>query len=214
MGFDKVFAPLNGRPVVAQSVAIFEKTDCVTEIILVGRKDRLRELKEIVRANRFKKISRIIAGGALRQDSVRLGLKQIGPRAKYVAVHDAARPLVQPELIDRVFEMARSGGASACAAPISDTLKRADQNYFVTGGVEREDLFAVQTPQIFRRDLLVQAYAKVFKMKLEITDEISALEHCGERIVLVPNEEPNFKITYPADLSLAEFILRQRERIS
>jgi 2-C-methyl-D-erythritol 4-phosphate cytidylyltransferase len=214
MGFDKLFALLDGQPVVAHAIRIFEQTDCVSDIILVGRKGRLRELREVVVKNRFRKVSRIIAGGARRQDSVRLGLKQLGAKANYVAVHDAARPLVRIETIEQVFALARSCGAATCAAPVSDTLKRVDRDCVVIGGVERDRLYAVQTPQIFRRDLLVKAYAKVSKTKLVITDEISAVEYLGEKIVLLPNNDPNFKITYPADLPLAEFVLQQRGRIS
>lgn len=214
MGFDKLFALLDGQSVVAHSISIFEKTRCVSDILLVGRKSHLPALKEVVRENGFRKVSQFIAGGARRQDSVRLGLKQLGPGVSYVAVHDAARPLVSTPLVEQVFNSARSCGAAACAAPISDTLKRVDESCFVIAGVEREHLYAVQTPQIFRRELLVQAYAAVFKTKLVITDEISALEYIGEKTVLVPNEEPNFKITYPADLELAEFVLRQRGAIT
>ena len=213
MGFDKLFSLLDGHPVVAHSIGIFDQTDCVTDIIVVGRKGHLRELRQVVRENRFRKVSHIIAGGARRQDSVRLGLKQLGAKAEYIAVHDAARPLVRPELVEQVFELARSCGAAACAVPIADTLKRVDQDCFVIGGVERDRLFAVQTPQIFRRDLLVKAYEKVFKTKQLITDEVSAVERLGKKIILVPNEKPNFKITYPADLRLAEFVLLQRKTI-
>ena len=115
-------------------------------------------------------------------------------------------------MIERIFQAARTYGGAACAAPVIDTLKRADDDRFVTGGVERENLFAVQTPQIFRRDLLSQAYATVFDVGVEVTDEISAVERQGGKVVLVPNEEPNFKITWPADLPLAEFVLRTRGR--
>src|SRR5436190_1365723 len=210
MGFDKVFATLNGRPVVAHSLGTFERSDCITNIVLVGRDGQLSELKQLVREHRFGKVSRIIAGGARRQDSVNLGLKQLDPGTTYVAVHDAARPLVRQELIEEVFTAAQMHGGAACAVPVNDTLKRTDARGFVIGGVDRERLFAMQTPQIFRHDLLSRAYAVCFKRKLTITDEISAVEQLGERVVLVPNEKPNLKITYPSDLVLADLILRQR----
>lgn len=211
MGFDKLFSDLNGQPVIAHSIAAFERLECVTNIVLLGREERLPELEEIVREQGCAKISDLIAGGARRQDSVHRGLERVGGAADFVAVHDAARPLVRPELIERVFQSAQLHGGAACAAPVIDTLKRAGRDGIVTGGVDRANLFAVQTPQIFRRDLLARAYAAVFAQALEVTDEISAVERLGEKIVLVPNEEPNFKITYPADLALAEFLLRERE---
>jgi 2-C-methyl-D-erythritol 4-phosphate cytidylyltransferase len=210
MGFDKLFAQLDGKPVVAQSILIFEQTKSVTDIILVGRAARLSELEAMVRAQDLHKVSAVIAGGARRQDSVRYGLEQVGAAVEFVAVHDAARPLVRAEMVERIFQTARTHGGAACAAPVSDTLKRADDDHVVTGGVERENLFAVQTPQIFRRDLLAEAYAAVFDAGVEVTDEISAVERQGGKVVLVPNDEPNFKITWPADLPLAEFVLRTR----
>ena len=212
MGFDKLLAQLDGRPVVAHSIAAFEQTESVTDIIVVGRAECLPDLEALVRAQGFRKVSAVIAGGTRRQDSVRHGLERVGAAAEFVAVHDAARPLVRPDLIERIFQSARTHGGAAAAAPVIDTLKRADDTRVVTGGVERENLFAVQTPQIFRRDLLIQAYAAVLAAGLEVTDEISAVERIGRKAVLVPNENQNFKITYPTDLPVAEIILRQLPR--
>jgi len=152
----------------------------------------------------------VIPGGARRQDSVRVGLEYLGAGTDFVAVHDAARPLVRPDLIERVFQGASVHGGAASAAPVIDTIKRVDRDHFVSGGVARAGLFAVQTPQIFRRDLLEKAYGVIFSEGLEVTDEISAVERVEGKVLLVPNDEPNFKVTYPADLSLAEFVLHQR----
>ncbi len=210
MGFDKLLAPLNGRPVVAHSIAAFEQTESVTGIIVVGRAERLAEYEQIAETHGFRKISAVIPGGGRRQDSVSRGLEQLDAATQFVAVHDAARPLVRPELVERIFQLARAHGGAASAAPVTDTLKRADDNHVVTGGVERTHLFAVQTPQIFRRDLLEKACRAISEAGLEVTDEISAVERAGGKIVLEPNDEPNFKITYPADIPLAEFVLRQR----
>ncbi len=206
MGFDKTFAPLAGQPVIAYSIAAFEQTDSVGAIILVGRADRLAELKELVSA----KVTAVIAGGDRRQDSVACGLAQLEPETTFVAVHDAARPLVRPELIEQIYRLSREHGGAASAAPVIDTLKRVNPEHEVVGGVDRAGLFGVQTPQIFRRDLLEKAYYAVREAGIEITDEISALEHVDGKVVLLPNEAPNFKITYPVDLELAEFLLRQR----
>jgi 2-C-methyl-D-erythritol 4-phosphate cytidylyltransferase len=210
MGFDKLFALLGDKPVLAHTLDAFERTDSVHEIILVARAERLTELQELVSENEFRKVSAVIAGGAHRQDSVRAGLERLSPEATYVAVHDAARPLVTPEQIESVFALARQHGAAALAEPITDTLKRADENRFVTGGVAREGLYAMQTPQIFSRELLVDAYAAVTEKNLSITDEVSAVEHFGAKVLLVPNEEFNLKITYPPDLLLAQSFLSRR----
>jgi 2-C-methyl-D-erythritol 4-phosphate cytidylyltransferase len=210
MGFDKLLALLGDKPVLAHTLEAFERASCVDEIILVARAERVSELQELVRQSEFKKVRDVVAGGAHRQDSVRAGLERLNAEARYVAVHDAARPLVMPEQIERVFALARQHGAAALAEPITDTLKRADENRFVTGGVAREGLYAMQTPQIFSRDLLVEAYAGVAANNLSITDEVSAVEYLGGKVLLVPNEEFNVKITYPRDLLLAQSALTRR----
>jgi 2-C-methyl-D-erythritol 4-phosphate cytidylyltransferase len=210
MGFDKLLALLGDKPVLAHTILSFEATASVDEIILVARAERVDEFEELVRQNRFQKIRHVIPGGMQRQDSVRAGLDRLSPSATFVAVHDAARPLVTPTQIEDVYELARARGAAALAEPITNTLKRADENGVVTGGVPRENLYAMQTPQIFARDLLDRAYAAVGADGLSITDEVSAVEHVGENVVLLPNEEWNIKITYPRDLLLAQAVLARR----
>jgi 2-C-methyl-D-erythritol 4-phosphate cytidylyltransferase len=208
MGFDKLFAPLGGKPVIAYTIGAFERTSCVDEIILVGHSDSLAELRKIVESQT--KVRQVVAGGVLRQDSVHAGLEQVDPRADFVAVHDAARPLITPEKITRVFETCREHGAAALAEPITDTLKRVDVDLVVNESVNRDQLFAMQTPQIFARELLIEAYQAVAAKIISVTDEVSAVEYVRRKVVLVPNQDFNFKITYPRDLPLAEFVLRQR----
>ncbi len=210
LGFDKLFAELNGRPVVAHSLAAFEAAVSVRDIILVGRAERLTEYEALIRGAGFRKVVAVIPGGARRQDSVARGLERLTTAADYVAVHDAARPLVRPEEIETILQCAQIHGGASGAAPVVDTLKRVDPALVVRESVDRNHLFAVQTPQIFRRELLAQACAAVAAAAAEVTDEISAVERLGGKVVLVPNEKPNFKITYPADLALAELVLRQR----
>jgi len=209
MGFDKLFALVSGQPVIAHTIAAFERTDCVNEIILVGRADSLRELEKVV--GKPTKVKQIIAGGAERSDSVRAGLEHVDPKSDYVAVHDAARPMITPEKIERVFDVCRTtGGAASLVEPINDTLKRADADLAVKESVDRSGIFGMQTPQVFGRKLLEEAYDLVAKNKITVTDEVSAVELLGRKIVLVPNHDFNFKITYPRDLPLAEFVLKQR----
>lgn len=210
MGFDKLFALLGDKPVISHTLDAFERTDCIDEIILVGRADQLTKLQELIADASLKKVRHVIAGGTHRQDSVRAGLDRLGGETDYVAVHDAARPLVLPQQIERAFEFAREHGAAALAAPITDTLKRADADCFVTGPVDRAGLYAMQTPQIFSRKLLVEAYAAVAIKNLSITDEVSAVEFIGAKVFLVANDEFNPKITYPRDLWLAQSALNRR----
>jgi 2-C-methyl-D-erythritol 4-phosphate cytidylyltransferase len=210
MGFDKLFATIAGRSVIAHTIHAFERADCVGEIIVVARKNRLDEIKTIGREENFKKVWAVVPGGKHRQDSVRAGLDHLETRAKYVAVHDAARPLITAEQIERVFEQTRTHAAASLAEPISDTLKHADAEFFVTGPVDRHRLYAMQTPQVFERQLIEEAYRAVYAENVLITDEVSAVERLGRKVILVPNKDLNFKITYPRDLALAEFVLKQR----
>jgi 2-C-methyl-D-erythritol 4-phosphate cytidylyltransferase len=210
MGFDKLLALLGDKPVLAHTIDAFERTESVKEIILVARAERVAEFQELVRQGNFQKVRHVVAGGKHRQDSVRVGLESLDASADYVAVHDAARPLVMPGQIERVLAMAREHGAAALAEAVTDTLKRADENRLVTGGVSRDGLFAMQTPQIFARELLERAYANVAEKNLTVTDEVSAVEHLGAKVVLVPNDEWNVKITYPRDLFLAQAALARR----
>src|SRR2546423_181173 len=210
MGFDKLLALLGDRPVLAHTIDAFERTPSVEETILVARNERVAEFEELVRQHAFKKVRCVIPGGQQRHDSVRAGLASLSKDATFVAVHDAARPLVTPDQIQRVFELARLHGGAALAEPITNTIKRADKNCMVTGGVARENLYAMQTPQIFARHLIEKAYAAVAANTVAVTDEVSAVELVGAKVVVLPNEEWNVKITYPRDLLLAQAVLARR----
>jgi 2-C-methyl-D-erythritol 4-phosphate cytidylyltransferase len=210
MGFDKLFAEIVGKPVIAHSLNAFARTESVNEIIVVAQEDRRRDIEQIVRDENLNNVRAIVRGGEHRHDSVRAGLETVSGDAKYIAVHDAARPLVTPQQIEHVFEKCRYFGAASLAEPIRDTVKRADVDLRVAQSVDRHELYAMQTPQIFERKILEQAYQVVSEKMLLVTDEVSAVELIGRKAALVVNDEFNFKITYPRDLSLAGFILRQR----
>src|SRR5262249_43175873 len=210
MGFDKLSAPIAGKSVIAHAIRAFERAVCVTGIVVVAREDRLDEITTGLREENFKKVRAIVPGGKHRQDSVRAGLDHLEADAKYVAVHDAARPLITAEQIERVFEQSRRHAAATLAEPISDTLKYADAEFFVIAPVDRHQLYAMQTPQVFERQLIEDAYRAIYAENVSVTDEVSAVERLGRKVILVPNKDFNFKITYPRDLKLAEFVLAQR----
>ena len=210
MGFDKLFAAIAGEPVIAHAIRAFERATSVSEIVVVAREQRHDEIRKITSGAEFKKIRAIVPGGERRQDSVRAGLDRIDRDAKYVAVHDAARPLITPAQIERAFEQCRVHGAAALAQPVNDTLKRADADLLVGGSVDRHQLYAMQTPQIFERKLIEDAYCAVQAGNILVTDEVSAVERLGRKIALVVNYDFNLKITYPRDVPVADFILRKR----
>jgi 2-C-methyl-D-erythritol 4-phosphate cytidylyltransferase len=207
-GFDKLVAKIAGRSVIQHTLAAFEKATSVNDVLVVSR-ETVAMRHFIVKTN-LRKVRRVVRGGTRRQDSVQAGLNALDEEVEFVAVHDAARPLITPREIERVFSAARKHGAAALAAPITDTLKLADGNHVVSGSINRENIFSMQTPQIFRRELLSQAYDQVKLDSVTVTDEVSAIEHAGGKIVIVPTEDHNFKITYASDLLLAEAILKQR----
>ena len=212
MGFDKLFAVIAREPVIAHPIRAFERATSVGEIVVVAREDRHDEIRKISRDRGFEKVLSIVPGGERRQDSVRAGLDRINHGAKYVAVHDAARPLITPEQIERAFAQCRVHGAAALAQPVNDTLKRADAGLLVVGSVDRRQLYAMQTPQIFERKLLEDAYRAVYAENILVTDEVSAVERLGYKVALVLDDDLNLKITYPRDLPVADFILRDRAK--
>lgn len=212
MGFDKLFAIIAGEPVLAHAMRAFDRATCVSEIIVVAPEERHDEIRKLIGDAGFKKVGSIVPGGDRRQDSVRAGLGRLHRRATYVAVHDAARPLITPEQIERAFQQCRIQGAATLAQPVSDTLKRADANLLVSGSVDRHELYAMQTPQIFDRKLIEGAYRAVYQANISVTDEVSAVERLDHKTALVLNDDFNFKITYPRDLPIAELILRERAK--
>jgi len=213
MGFDKLFAPLAGQPVVAHSIKAFQDTREVDGIVIVVKEDRVAEFEALVRDHKFTKVQRVVAGGAERHMSVWNGLQAIPSQGcEYVAIHDGARPLTTPKLIRECITSAREHGAACCASPIPDTVKRASIEQMVQESVERTGLWAMQTPQVFACGLVLQAYAAVMSRNELVTDEVSAVQKLGKRIFLLKNEDWNFKITFPHDLALAEHVLGLRAK--
>jgi 2-C-methyl-D-erythritol 4-phosphate cytidylyltransferase len=210
MGFDKMTAPLQGRPVVEWSLRAFQQCSEITHGVLVCAPDRIAEFQKLVAP--YPKFQRIVAGGSERSASVLNGLRALAPLAPgYVAVHDAARPLVTPALITLILAAARIHQAASAAQRMSDTLHRGDVAGVLLETVPREGMFAMQTPQAAGFDILLAALQA---HQAESTDEVSALIAHGIHPVAILNDQPNFKITYPQDLALAEALLAMGSSIS
>ena len=207
MGFNKLLTPLRGKPVLFHAIAAFQSCDDISEIIVVASRDLYDEVADWG----FSKLAPHTPGGAERCLSVWNGIQAASPDAEFLAFHDGARPLVTPVQISATIEAAKDHGAAALAHPVAETVKRADPNLRVTGDVDRDHLWAMETPQTFRRDLISTAYEKVIADGINVTDEVSAARHAGHEVQLVASTAPNPKITYPADLVLAEALLRQPE---
>jgi 2-C-methyl-D-erythritol 4-phosphate cytidylyltransferase len=211
MGFNKLTAELEGQPVLGRSVAAFNQSKLIDAIVLVCAASARAELEEIARTAAPTKLKAVVEGGAHRHLSVAEGLECVPEDAAIIAVHDAARPLVTCAMIERCLDSARNNGAAACARPVTDTLKRINDEGFIVESVERNGLWAVETPQIFRAELLRHAYAEVIATGGQVPDETSAVQAAGAPVALVETPEWNGKITYPADLELARLVLRGRK---
>jgi 2-C-methyl-D-erythritol 4-phosphate cytidylyltransferase len=204
MGFDKLLSLIGDKPVVAHSIDRFEQCDEIDEVFLVVRSDRREEFQRIVDVCGFTKVNRLVNGGDERHLSVWNGIAQLSEACEIVAIHDAARPLVSSELIGRSVTLARACGAVSLAAPVVETVKRADAERNVIGSVDRSGLWATQTPQVFRFDWLLDAYKRIVDSGRSVTDEVSALQEAGYPVRLLQNTDWNVKITFPRDLKLAE----------
>ena len=209
-GPNKQFIELLGKPLLFYSLAAFEQCAAVNAVVLVRRPDYAQQAEQIVREFGFKKVAAFTDGGPERQDSVGSGLKACESGTEIVAVHDGARPLVTPALIEGTIDSARAFGTGIAATKVVDTIKEANEDKTVARTVDRTKLWAVQTPQTVRFGLLRDAYARVFEKKIVVTDEAAAVELLGENVHLVETPFLNLKITTPSDLAIAEALLRVR----
>lgn len=205
---DKAFLSLGSKPILAYSLMAFERCAAIDGVVLVVRKDRLDSARGLTQMFGFAKVRGIVAGGPSRQASVSIGLAELGADVQIVAVHDGARPCVTPELIGETVKSAKRHGSGVAAVKITDTIKEVDRGFVVARTVDRTKLWAVQTPQTFRVDLLNRAYENVAKKRVTVTDEASAVELMGEDVHLVPSALSNIKITTPEDLALAATLLK------
>ena len=209
---DKLFLEVAGRPVVAHTWARFDASACVDEIILVVRDTMQPAFADLAEKWRFKKPHRLVVGGKERQDSVWNGLEALDPGAEMVAIHDGARPCTSDRLIADTIEAARTLGAAVAARRVSDTIKESDGGHLIARTVERARLWAVQTPQTFRVEVIRRALAAVRQQGLLVTDDAAACELIGQPVTLIESLAPNPKVTVPVDLPYVELLLQGAQR--
>ena len=205
---DKLWLEVAGRPVVAHTWGQFNDAPGVAEIILVVRDGMQGHFSELAARFNFQKTFRLVGGGAERQDSVWNGLEAVSPQAEIVAIQDAARPCTSRELIDETIIAARETGAAVAAQPVADTLKETADGKIISRTVDRSKLWAVQTPQTFRVEIIRKALATAREMGMVFTDDTAACELIGQPVRLVKSARPNPKVTVPADLPFIESLLR------
>jgi len=206
-GIDKVFAPLGGKPVLSRVLAAFEQCESVSQIVVVVSENNVGKCRELIGGEERSKPIEVCAGGKRRQDSVAAGLARLD-ECDWVVIHDGARPLVTRELIERGLEAAKETGAAVAAVPVTDTIKVAGDDRIVRQTPPRQNLWAVQTPQVFRPDLISEAYHRAAG---EATDDAFLVEALGYEVKLYMGSYDNIKITNSDDLLIAEALL-EREK--
>jgi len=206
---NKAFVELAGRPLVSYPLGLFRKCPEVGEIILVVAPEDVERARQLLRA-KTDRSERAVAGGAKRQESVAAALAEVRASTDLVVVHDAARPLAKPELVQRCLEQARVHGAAAAAVRATDTVKEADPEGVVRATLDRSRIWLVQTPQAFRRALLEEAHRSAAAAGVTATDDAFLVERLGHPVWLVEGDPDNIKITYPDDVRRGEQVLRRR----
>ena len=209
-GQDKMMEPLDGIPVLARTLMALQASDAVDEIIVATREEALMRISDLCHGYGITKCTKVVRGGESRLHSVYLAALEAAPETQLLAVQDGARPLVSPELIDRVIKAAERCGAAAPAIPVKDTVKVVREDGAVERTPDRSTLRAVQTPQVFEASLLKAALQSALDDGAAVTDDCSAVERLGKVVFLVDGEEENLKITTPIDLLLAEAILERK----
>jgi 2-C-methyl-D-erythritol 4-phosphate cytidylyltransferase len=205
-GVNKIFAAVAGKPVLWQVLQIFQGCSVVDQVVVVLNEASVERGLRLVEEGKFSKVVAVCAGGQRRQDSVAEGLKRLDG-CSWVVIHDGARPCLTVELVERGLEEARQTGAAIAAVPLKETVKVVDSEGVITSTPRREILWAAQTPQIFRFDLIAEAHRMV---NGEVTDDASLVEALGHKVKVYMGSYDNIKVTTPEDLALAETILRMR----
>jgi len=208
-GIDKVFAPLNGEPLLAKVMTVFQDCPSIDDIVLVLAKKSLEQGRTLVKERGWSKVVAVCPGGVRRQDSVKEGLRRLVD-CDWVVIHDGARPCLSADLIERGLIAAQKTGAAIAGVPVKDTIKIISRRGFVQETPARQCLWAAQTPQVFRYDLITEAYRQADG---EVTDDATLVERLGHKVEVYMGSYHNIKVTTPEDLAVAEVLLQKRGAI-
>lgn len=216
---NKIWLPIDGKSIVAYTLEVFQASSWVEQIILVVNPVELTEFENFLKANdsNAQKEVILVPGGAERRDSVNNALTFLKnwqgwrvPR-RLVAIHDAARALVTPELLETSIQAGLEYGAAGVGVPVKDTIKQVDDSGYIEHTPDRNKLWAIQTPQVFDFQLITACYDATVSLNIVFPDDRSVAEYCGRRVKMIPGSYENFKITTPEDLALAEILFRRRK---
>ena len=210
MGEDKIFLPLGEEPVLVHSLRALQAAPEITELVVVTRQELIVPVAQLCKDCGLDKVSKVIAGGQTRTESVRLGILELTSDPELIAIHDGARPFVTGEIIAETVAAAKKYGAAAPAVPLTDTIKEMDGDGLAARTVDRDRLRAVQTPQVFQEGLIRAALQKALEDGAVLTDDCAAVERLGMKVMLTQGSGENIKLTTPADLVYARAILEAR----
>lgn len=208
-GTDKLLVTLAGIPALLHSIRAFETNPFIDEIVVVTRPELIAEIGGLCKSHCIEKVKSVIRGGSIRSRSVLLGIMELSENAEYIAIHDGARPLVTEKIISDTVKAAFAYGCAIPAINVSDTVKTAE-NGKITGTHERKNLYAAQTPQVFKSELIKAGLTKAHEENTELTDDSMAVEMLGAYVRMTDGSPENIKLTFPADIITAEAILEKR----
>jgi 2-C-methyl-D-erythritol 4-phosphate cytidylyltransferase len=213
-GADKLFLVVAGKPLIVQTWQRFDTAECIDEIVLVVREGMQGEFELFARQFGIRKPFRTVFGGKERQDSVWNGLQALPKECEVVAIQDGARPCTEADLIANTIKVARESGAAVAAQRVTDTIKQSKDGRTISGHLERSSLWAVQTPQTFRLEVIRRALMAVRQAGSIVTDDTAACEFIGQAVNLVESLAPNPKVTSPSDLPYIHLLLSGQNRPS
>ncbi len=207
----KQFLSLRGKPIIIHTLERFQQCSEITEIVIAAQRSAFQQIEFLVREFHLTKVRPIVEGGKRRQHSVANALSFVDARAELVAVHDAVRPFIHRKILLTAIEKAAEYSASVVAVRAKDTLKIGDENSFIESTLNRSSVWIAQTPQVFKKEILVRAYEHAKNNSIEATDDASLVEQIGIQPVLVEGSYDNIKITTPDDLEFAEVLAHRFE---
>lgn len=208
---NKLFLEVNGVPVILRTLRTLNNAPGIDAIIIPTREDSIEEISTLCKNNSLDKVIAVVAGGSTRAESVLNGILAADKRFDLIAIHDAARPFVSEEIIEKTISAAKYYNAAAPAVPIKDTVKQAKDN-LIEKTIPRDTLCAIQTPQIFDSDIIKAALTKAIKEEIPITDDCSAVENIGMKVFITEGSYLNIKITTPEDILFAEVIASNNDK--
>lgn len=209
----KPFVLLADKPILIHTLKVLESSALISHILVIVHPDDMRLASEVIKRYRINKVQQIIPGGSTRTQSVYNGLKNISSNADIVLIHDGARPFITQEIIKQAVSGAGKYGSSVCAVQAISTMKEVDDEFFITLTPDRARFYECQTPQVFRRNIIVKAYKEAVAKGYDGTDDSALVERLGYKVKVVAGSKYNIKLTTPEDMILAEAIYAHRHRI-